>query len=156
MVPAHAVGLLRARAARERAGLLAVGAFVTGPTTALFGAWLAHLARRGRAGPFAAGAGFVAAELARTLGPVAAPWALSGYLLADTAFAQCADLAGAWGVGFVAAVANAGVASLAAPALRPRSRARSLRSRGSSRLRSCTAALGARSRSTPARSSPSR
>jgi len=105
-------------------GLFGVGALVTGPTTALFGAWLAHLARRGRAGPFAAGAGFAAAELARTYGPIAAPWALSGYLLADTPFAECADLAGVWGVGFVASVVNAGVASVAAPALRPRTRVR--------------------------------
>lgn len=105
-------------------GLLGVGALVTGPTTALFGAWLAQLARRGRAGPFAAAAGFAAAELARTVGPIAAPWALSGYLLADTVFAECADLAGAWGVGFVASVVSAAVASLAVPALRPRTRAR--------------------------------
>ena len=102
-------------------GLLAVGGLVTGPTTAAFGAWLAHAARRGRAGPLAAGAGFVAAELARAYGPIPAPWALSGYLLSDTAFAQCADLAGAFGVGFVLAAANAGVASVFAPALRPRS-----------------------------------
>jgi apolipoprotein N-acyltransferase len=106
-------------------GLLGVGALVTGPTTAAFGAWLAHVARRGRAGPFAAAAGFLAAELARSYGPIPAPWALAAYLVdADTAFAQGADLAGAWGVGFALAAASAGVASLAAPALRPRSAAR--------------------------------
>jgi len=105
-------------------GLLGVGALVTGPTTALFGAWLAHLARRGRAGPVAAGAGFAAGEILRAYGPIGAPWALSAYALAESPFAQAAELAGAWGVGGLLAAGNAAVASLAAPALRPRSRLR--------------------------------
>jgi apolipoprotein N-acyltransferase len=105
-------------------GLLAVGAFVTGPTTALFGAWLACLAQRGRAGPIAVGSGFAGAELLRAYGPIGAPWALSAYALAGSAWAQLAELVSAFGVGLLLAAGNAAVASLAVPALRPRTRRR--------------------------------
>jgi apolipoprotein N-acyltransferase len=99
--------------------LLALGVGMVGIHTAAFGAWLGWVAGRGRAGPLVVAAGFVAAELTRSHGPLAAPWALAGYALAGTPWAQTADLGGPAVPGFLLAVANAALAGLFVPALRP-------------------------------------
>src|SRR5262249_25162250 len=78
---------------------------------ALFAAWLSRAARSGRLTPFRAANAFALAELVRAHGPLANPYGLLGYSLHATPFAQAADLAGPWGVGMLAAAANAALAA---------------------------------------------
>ena len=61
--------------------------------------------------PFAAGATWVAVEVARGHVPFGNPWALLGYSqTAMPLLVQTADVAGIYGIGFVLAAANAGLA----------------------------------------------
>jgi apolipoprotein N-acyltransferase len=95
------------------AGFLAVALLVDGVPYALLGAWAAWAASRGRPpGALALGAGFVAAEWLRSSGPVANPYALLAYSQHGGAFAQLADLAGPWGIGWAIAAANAALAGV--------------------------------------------
>jgi apolipoprotein N-acyltransferase len=94
-------------------GVLAAALLIDGLPYAALGAWSAWAARRGRApGALALGAGFVLAEWLRASGPVANPYALLAYSQYGTAFAQLADLAGPWGIGWLVASANAALAGL--------------------------------------------
>ena len=102
------------------AGLAALGVFGIGPAYAAFAAWLAWSARRRPPTPWEVGAAWLGAEWLRSHGPLGSPWALAGYAVVDTPFAQTADLAGPAGPGFLVALANAALASFAAPGLRPR------------------------------------
>jgi apolipoprotein N-acyltransferase len=105
------------------AGFLAAALLVDGLPYAALGAWSAWAVRRGRPpGALLLGAGFVLAEWLRTNGPVANPYALFAYSQHGTAFAQLADLAGPWGIGWLLASANAALAGvlLAPRAARPR------------------------------------
>lgn len=62
--------------------------------------------------PLVVAAGWVAAELARTLGPLGDPWALLGYSQAGVGVVlQVADLAGVHGMTFPLAAANAALAA---------------------------------------------
>ncbi len=104
-------------------GLIAVGATIDALPYALFGAWLAGAARRGRLTPLGVGAAWALAELARVHEPIANPYALLAYAQHGTAFAQAADLAGPYGVGLLVAAVNAALAAQLAPGLaqgRPR------------------------------------
>jgi len=91
-------------------GLAAIGTTVDGVPYALFGAWLSRAARRGSLTPFRAANAFVHAELVN-------PYGLLGYSLHGTPFAQAADLAGPWGVGLLAAAANAALTAALLPRL---------------------------------------
>ena len=102
------------------AGLAALGVFGIGPAYAAFAAWLAWSARRRPPTPWEVGAAWLGAEWLRSHGPLGSPWALAGYAVVGTPFAQTADLAGPAGPGFLVALANAALASFAAPGLRPR------------------------------------
>jgi apolipoprotein N-acyltransferase len=96
---------------------------IDGLPYAALGALASAAARRGRPpGALVLGAGFVLAEWLRASGPVANPFALLAYSQHGTAFAQLADLAGAWGIGWLLASANAALAGMwvARPAARPR------------------------------------
>jgi apolipoprotein N-acyltransferase len=100
--------------------LAIVGITADGLPFAVFGAWLAWAARRGRLTPLGAGAAFALCELARAQ---LNPFGLLGYSLAGTPFAQAADLAGPWGLGALLAAASAALAAQQAPVLargRPR------------------------------------
>jgi apolipoprotein N-acyltransferase len=104
-------------------GLFAMGVTVDGIPYGLFAAWLAGAARRNALTPLRVAAAFGLAELARAHAPLANPYGLLGYSLHDTAFAQAADLAGAYGVGMLAAAASTALAAQFLPALargRPR------------------------------------
>lgn len=94
--------------------LAVVGLTLDGLPFALFGAWLAWSASRGKLTPLRVGAGFALCELGRAQWN---PWGLLGYSLAGTPFAQAADLAGPWGLGFLLAAASAALAAPFAPAL---------------------------------------
>ena len=99
------------------AGFLAVALLVDGLPYAALGAWTAWARSRGRPpGALVLGAGFVVAEWLRSSGPVANPFALLAYSQHGTPFAQLADLAGPWGIGWLIAAANAALAgALLAP-----------------------------------------
>jgi apolipoprotein N-acyltransferase len=108
-------------AAWAAVGLAAL--LIDGLPYAALGAYAGATARRGRPpGALVLGAGFVLAEWLRASGPVANSFALLAYSQHDTAFAQLADLAGTWGIGWLLASANAALAGLlvAAPADRAR------------------------------------
>jgi apolipoprotein N-acyltransferase len=79
---------------------------------ALFALAWRRLARAPRAWtPFAAGAAWVAAEVARGHVPFGNPWALLGYSqTAAPLLIQTADVAGIYGIGFVLAAGNAALA----------------------------------------------
>jgi apolipoprotein N-acyltransferase len=95
------------------AGFAAAALLIDGLPYAVLGAWASFAARRGRApGALALGAGFVLAEWLRASGPVANPFALLAYSQHGTPFAQLADLAGAFGIGWLVACANAALAGL--------------------------------------------
>jgi apolipoprotein N-acyltransferase len=102
------------------AALAALGALGIGPAYAAFAAWLAWSARRRAPAPWEVAAAWLAAEWLRSHGPLGSPWALAGYAAVGTPFAQVADLAGPAGPGFLVALANAALASLVVPRLRPR------------------------------------
>jgi len=105
------------------AGFAAASVGIDGLPYAALGAWAAWAARRGRPpGALALGAGFVLAEWLRVSGPVANPYALLAYSQHGTPFAQLADLAGTWGIGWLVASANAALAGalVAERAARPR------------------------------------
>jgi apolipoprotein N-acyltransferase len=108
------------------AATLAVFVVFAGTWWAGFGAWLAWLARRGRASPLVVAAGFGACEFARANLLVPNPWALSAYSQLASPLAQTADLAGPYGVGILVGGVNAAIAGIFSPALRGRSCARSL------------------------------
>ncbi len=105
------------------AALVAIGATVDALPYALFGAWVAFAARRGRATPIGVGAAWALAELVRVHLPLANPYGLLAYAQHATPLAQAADVAGPWGVSLVVAAANAALAAQLAPAMvshRPR------------------------------------
>jgi apolipoprotein N-acyltransferase len=104
-------------------GFVGAALLIDGLPYAVLGAWSAWAVRSGRPpGALVLGAGFVLAEWLRASGPVANPYALLAYSQHDTAFAQLADLAGPWGIGWLLASANAALAGLlvAPRAARPR------------------------------------
>jgi len=103
--------------------LAAAASFVAfaGIHCAGFAAWLAWLARRGPVSPALVGLGWAACEWVRASLGVANPWAISAYSQIDfRALAQLADLAGPWGIAALLGAANALLAGLLAPVLRPR------------------------------------
>ena len=97
-------------------GLAAVGATVDALPYALFGAWLARAASRGRLTPLGVGAAWALAELVRVHEPIANPYALLAYAQHGTPLAQAADLAGPYGVGLLLAAVNAALAAQLLPA----------------------------------------
>jgi len=102
------------------AALVAVGIGHAGIYVAVFAAWLSWLARRG-AGPLAIAAGWGVCEFARSRLLIGNPWALLGYSQVGVSpVMQLADVAGPYGVGVLVAAANAALAGILAPALRPR------------------------------------
>lgn len=102
-------------------GFLAVSVLIDGLPYAALGAWVAWAAQRGeRPLAPAIGAAFVLAEWLRASGPVANPYALLAYSQQGTPFAQLADIAGPWGIGWLVASANAALATLLLPGARVR------------------------------------
>jgi apolipoprotein N-acyltransferase len=94
------------------ASVVAAGLLVDGLPYAALGALAAWAARRGRPpSAWVLGAGFVLAEWLRASGPVANPFALLAYTQHGTPFAQLADLAGPFGLGWLVAAANAALAT---------------------------------------------
>jgi apolipoprotein N-acyltransferase len=92
----------------------------TGISYGLFGAWLAWVGRRIPPSPLVVALGWGAAEYARTLGPLANPWVLTGYGQARfTVLVQAADVGGVVGVGMLVAAANAALGGVAIARLRP-------------------------------------
>ena len=89
---------------------------------ALFGAWLAWLARRGPVAPATVAIAWVLTEWTRgEIGPLANPWALLAHSQIEWAtLSQLAELTGPHGVAFLAAGSSALLAGLAIPALRGR------------------------------------
>jgi len=103
------------------ASFLAIAVAVLGIWGAAFGAFVQRAARRGVAHPAVLAAGFGACELGRASLGIANPWALLGTSQVGLArLAQCADLAGPYGIGMLVAGVNACVAGAFVPALRPR------------------------------------
>jgi apolipoprotein N-acyltransferase len=103
------------------AAFLALALALYGSWLALFSGFVRLAVRRGVAHPLVVAAGFGACEWARTSAPVPSPWALLGTSQAGfAALAQCADLAGPFGIGMLVAAGNACLAGLFVPALRPR------------------------------------
>jgi len=95
------------------AGFMGVGVVIDGLPYAALGAWVAWTAARGgRPRAPVIGAAFVLAEWLRSSGPIANPYALLAYSQHGTAFAQLADIAGPWGIGWLLASANAALATL--------------------------------------------
>jgi apolipoprotein N-acyltransferase len=102
--------------------LASAGAFAAfaGLHCAVFAGWLGWLARRGRAAPWLVGVGWAACEWARATLGIANPWALSAYSQIELLpLAQLADLGGPWGLAALLGAANALLAGVLAPALRP-------------------------------------
>lgn len=86
---------------------------------AAYAGWVSWLVRRRTASPLLLAAGWVVCELARANAPAGAPWALTAYSQIHFApLVQIADVAGPYGIGFLVAAVNAGIAALFAPALR--------------------------------------
>ena len=108
------------------AGLLAGGLLLDGLPYALLGAWVAWVSRRRPLAPWALGAAFALAEYARANVSLGNPFALVAYSQHGGPFAQLADLAGPYGIGWLIAGVNATLAGLLAPALRTASPRRSL------------------------------
>jgi apolipoprotein N-acyltransferase len=105
-------------------GFVAAAVLIDGLPYAALGAWSAWAAQRGKMpGALVLGAGFVLAEWLRASGPVANPYALLAYAVHGTAFAQLADLAGPWGIGWLVASVNAALAGLLAAPREARPRA---------------------------------
>lgn len=86
----------------------ATATLATGFWYGVCGAWMSLLARRDGLGPLPAALVFGACELARTQGPLANPWMLSGYGQAESiALVQIADVGGVVAIGMVLAAVNA-------------------------------------------------
>ena len=97
---------------------LAAAGLLHGAPIAGFAAWVAWLARRRTAHPLLVACGWVACEWARAHGELGSPWGLAAYSqVRHPLLVQSADLAGAYGIGFVMAAVNASVAAWLEPRL---------------------------------------
>lgn len=101
-------------------GAGAVGA-LNGIYVSAYAAWVSCLARRRAANPLLLAGGWLVCEFGRAHGVLGSQWALAAYSQVSCApLIQIADLAGPYGIGMLIAAVNAGIAALAAPALRGR------------------------------------
>lgn len=99
---------------------LAAVVLLHGTFVAAFAAWVAWLVRRRAARPLIIACGWVACEMARASGELGVPWGMVAYSQVRVPLLiQTADLAGAYGLGFVMAAVNACLAARVAPGLLP-------------------------------------
>jgi len=97
---------------------LTAAGLLHGAPIAAFGAWVAWLARHRAAHPLLVACGWVACEWLRAHGELGSPWGLAAYSqVRHPLLVQSADLAGAYGIGFAMAAANASFAAWLEPRL---------------------------------------
>jgi apolipoprotein N-acyltransferase len=119
-LPGMAAGFLKLPPAAGWALLAAAVAPVV-PLYGVYASWIAWLARRGRATPLLAGAGWAGCEYVRTALALPGGWALLAYAEPPgSSWLQTADLGGPYLPGLVMAAVGFGLAAAVRPALRGR------------------------------------